>query len=168
MSRHPILRGGCLAALLAVWFCVGRPVNACTIGEVAAIELPFNTVELSMENRRAIAEAVEEANKWPDVQIQAIVMAGAYIGEHDLDVLQERRGENVQAYLRKLGIRSENIYIVPKTLTDGFVVKRADGELAVRQVEVELHPICKDSCAWMCDDPRVTPRTKVINPSAHD
>lgn len=164
MNRHPILRSGCVVTLLAVCFCLGRPVNACSIGEVAAIELPFDTVELSKENQRAIADAVEEAKKWPDVQIQAIVMAGAYIGEHNLDVLQARRGENVQAYLRKLGIRSENIYIVPKTLTDGFVVRRDDGEFAVRQIEVELHPICKDSCAWMCNDPRVTPRTRVINP----
>jgi hypothetical protein len=162
--KDQFLRRGCLAVLLAVWFCSGRPAIACTIGEVTALELPFNTVELSKENKRAIAGAVDEAKKWPNVKIQAIVMAGAYIGEHDLDVLQERRGENVQAYLRKLGIRHENIYIVPKTLTDGFVVKRADDELAIRQIEVELHPICQGSCAWMCNDPRVTPRTKVINP----
>ncbi|NML35192.1 hypothetical protein HHL14_30765 [Paraburkholderia sp. G-4-1-8] len=119
-------------------------------------ELPFNTTSLSNENLQEIEMAVKDAKKWPPpaIGIQATVTAGAYIGEHDLDVLQKNRGEAVEAYLRKLGIPSENIYVDPVIMTDDFLVKRTDGELAVRQVEIELAPICKGSCQWMCGDPR--------------
>ncbi|APA89352.1 hypothetical protein BJG93_26965 [Paraburkholderia sprentiae WSM5005] len=120
--------------------------------------MPFNTTALSEGNRRLISDAVGKAKKWPDVQIQAIVIAGAYIGERDLDILQDRRGEVVKAYLRKLGILGKNIYVEPKTMTDVHVVRRSDGELAVRQIEIELTPLCKGGdCRWMCDDPRLWP-----------
>jgi hypothetical protein len=120
------------------------------------LELPFNTTALSAANRRLISDAIRKAKKWPDVQIQAVVTAGAYIGERDLDLLQDRRGEMVKAYLRKLGIPSKNIYVEPVTMTDGYVVKRTDGELAVRQIEIELSPMCKGGdCRWMCEDPRL-------------
>ncbi|NUX56242.1 hypothetical protein FSB65_22945 [Paraburkholderia sp. JPY418] len=126
--------------------------------------MPFNTTALSKDNRLSIQKAVKEAQKWPDVRIQAIVIAGAYIGERDLDILQDRRGEVVKGYLRKLGIPSPDIYIEPKTLTDVFAQKLPDGKIRVNQIEIELSPICKGSCEWMCDDPRVTPRSRVINP----
>ncbi|MEX3788576.1 hypothetical protein [Paraburkholderia sp. BR14374] len=164
MSRRLNYRAGAVAALLAISLCFFGSVRACTIGENVAIELPFNATALSTADRRAIAGAVGEAKKWPNVQIQAIVMAGAYIGERNLEELQDRRGQVVKAYLRKLGIRSEYIMIDPTTLTEGYVVKRPDGSPTVRQIEIELTPICKGSCAWMCDDPRVTPRSRVINP----
>lgn len=140
------------------------PVHACTIGEYVSLEIPFNETKLSAANRLAIAKAVDEAKKWPDVQIQAVVMAGAYIGEKNLEELQDRRGEAVKAYLRQLGLKSDYIMIDPTTLTDEYIVRRPDGELAVRQIDIELTPLCKGSCAWMCSDPRVTPRSRVINP----
>ncbi|HEY2020410.1 hypothetical protein [Paraburkholderia sp.] len=151
-------------AALATFFVSYAPVHACTIGEYVSLEVPFNKTKLSTADQRAIAKAVDEAKKWPDVQIQAVVMAGAYIGEKNLEELQDRRGEAVKAYPRQLGIKSDYIMIDPTTLTDGYIVKRPDGELAIRQIETELTPLCKGSCAWMCDDPRVTPRTRVINP----
>ncbi|EDZ99908.1 hypothetical protein BH160DRAFT_4764 [Burkholderia sp. H160] len=164
MSRKLSYRPSVLAAVFAISFCFYGSVRACTIGENVALELPFNATVLSTADRRAIAEAVGAAKRWPNVQIQAIVMAGAYIGERNLEELQDRRGEVVKAYLRKLGIRSEYIMIDPTTLTEGYVVKRPDGSRTVRQIEIELTPICKGSCAWMCDDPRVTPHSRVINP----
>jgi len=129
------------------------------------LELPFNTTALSEANRRLISDAVSKAKKWPDVGIQAVVTAGAYIGERDLDVLQDRRGDVVEAYLRKLGIKRDNIYIVPTTMTDGYVVKRPDGEPAVRQIDIEISPICKNGdCRWMCDDPRLRSIPDPSNP----
>ncbi|MGF6265539.1 hypothetical protein OKW34_004612 [Paraburkholderia youngii] len=138
--------------------------TGCRFVEHVELQLPFNTTALSKDNRLSIQKAVKEAQKWPDVRIQAIVIAGAYIGERDLDILQDRRGEVVKGYLRKLGIPSPDIYIEPKTLTDVFAQKLPDGKIRVNQIEIELSPICKGSCEWMCDDPRVTPRSRVINP----
>ncbi|WP_241495848.1 hypothetical protein [Paraburkholderia monticola] len=143
---------------------VSKPSATCRFLKSVYLELPFNTTALSKENRQLIENAVKVAKKWPDVDIQAIVIAGAYIGERDLDILQGRRGEVVKTYLRKLGILSKNIYVEPVTMTDSYVTKRPDGELAVRQIEIELTPICRGSCEWMCDDPRLWPPDPPTNP----
>ncbi|WP_233839030.1 hypothetical protein [Paraburkholderia sp. ZP32-5] len=138
-----------------------RPSNTgCRFIEHAYLQLPFNATALSNDNQRSIEKAVREAKKWPDVGIQAIVIAGAYIGERDLDVLQDRRGDAVKAYLRKLGIPGKDIYVEPKTLTEVFARKLPDGTTRVDQIEIELSPICEDGdCRWMCDDPRLWPNS---------
>jgi hypothetical protein len=164
MSKRQKVRGSVVMVAFAISVCLNGSAGACTIGEEAEIELPFNTTVLTNANRLAIVDAVIEARKWPDVKIQAVVMAGAYTAERNPDRLKEDRARNVMVYLQQLGIRSENILIEKHTFTDEMVVKRPDGTLGYRQVFIEFKPICKGSCAWMCDDPRVTPRTKVINP----
>ena len=158
--RH--LRFGVSAAILATLAFPHGSANACTIGEEAQVQLPFNTTELSNADRLAIADAVIEAKKWPDVQIQAVVIAGAYIHEHNLDTLKEARAGNVKSYLQQLGIKSENILLDKKTFTDEMIVKRPDGTIGMHQIVVELTPLCKGSCAWLCDDPRVTPHSRAI------
>ncbi|EEA01889.1 hypothetical protein BH160DRAFT_2809 [Burkholderia sp. H160] len=110
--------------------------------ETVELQLPFNSTALSKDDRQVIERAASRAKKWPDVQIQAIVIAGAYIGERDLDILQDRRGEVVKGYLRKLGIPSADIYVEPKTLTNVFAQKLPDGKTRVNQIEIELSPIC--------------------------
>ncbi|QGZ62888.1 hypothetical protein FAZ98_05440 [Paraburkholderia acidisoli] len=113
-------------------------------------------------DRVAIANAVLEARQWPDVRIQAVVIAGAYVKERNLDRLKEERANTVKAYLNQLGIKNENILIDKKTFTDAMVVKHADGRVDIQQVVVELTPICQGSCASLCDDPRVIPHSRVI------
>ncbi|MCC8395738.1 hypothetical protein LJ656_24445 [Paraburkholderia sp. MMS20-SJTR3] len=71
--------------------------------------MPFNTTALSKDDRQAIEKAVRKAQEWqrlPYVELQIIVVSGAYIGERDLDILQDRRGEVVKRLLVKLGVRS--------------------------------------------------------------
>jgi hypothetical protein len=145
---------------LTPWF--SDTARACTIGEEMVTHLPFNTTDISNADRVAIAGKFIEAKKWPEVQIQAVVIAGAYKGEHGIERLKEVRGENVKAYLEILGTKSENILIDKKTFTDEMVGKLPDGSLTVNQIVVELTPLCNGSCARLCDDPRVTPHTKLI------
>ncbi|WP_233839031.1 hypothetical protein [Paraburkholderia sp. ZP32-5] len=164
MSKKKKMRGSVVIMALAISVCLNGSAGACTIGEEAEIELPLNTTALTNANRIAIEDAVIEARNWPDVRIQAVIMAGAYTVERNLDRLKEDRAKNVMIYLQQLGIRSEDILIEKHTFTDEMVEKRPDGALSYRQVFVEFKPICNGSCAWMCNDPRVTPRTKVINP----
>ncbi|APA84801.1 hypothetical protein BJG93_04955 [Paraburkholderia sprentiae WSM5005] len=164
MSKKLKVRSSVVIVALAILTCLYGSAGACTIGEEAEIALPFNTTALTNANRLAITDAVIEAKKWPDVQIQAVIVAGAYAVERNVDQLKEDRARNVKVYLQQLGIRSENILIEKHTFTDEMVVKRPDGTLSYRQVFVEFKPICNGSCAWMCGDPRVTPRSKVINP----
>ena len=158
-------RGIKLGFLVTVFFALvhihGSAV-ACTIGEEMQAQLPLNAIDISNADRLAIADIVIEARKWPDVQIQAVVIAGAYKGEVNFDRLKEVRAENVRAYLQQLGIKSDNILIDKKTFTDEMVVRHSDGTLTIHQIVVELTPICKGSCAWLCDDPRVTPTSRLI------
>lgn len=162
MIKFRGLKPGFLAA--AFFILAYRPGStvACTIGEEALAQLPFNAIDISNADRLGIANAVLRAKRWPEVQIQAVVIAGAYKGENNVEMLKETRAENVKAYLQQLGIKSGNILIDKKTFTDAMVTKHADGTLTIHQIVVELTPICKDSCAWLCSDPRVTPTSNVI------
>jgi hypothetical protein len=164
MSNKLKARHCAVATALTISACFYGSADACSISKVAAAQLPFNTTTLSNAYRLTIADAVIKARQWSDVQIQAVVIAGAYIGELNLEQLKKDRAENVRTYLTQLGIRSGNILVEPKTFTDQMVGKRPDGTLEVEQIVVELTPICNGSCEWMCDDPRITPRTRLLNP----
>ncbi|MGF6261207.1 hypothetical protein OKW49_002108 [Paraburkholderia youngii] len=153
-----------IATVSIISMCLYGSASACSISKVAGVQLPLNTTELSNADRLTIADAVISARQWPEVQIQAVVIAGAYISEGNLEQLKKDRAENVKAYLKQLGIRSENIIIEPKTFTDQMVAKRSDGTLDIEQIVVELTPICGGGCERLCDDPRVIPRTGVIDP----
>ncbi|OXI43880.1 hypothetical protein [Burkholderia aenigmatica] len=136
---------------------------ACTIGEEARLQLPLNTTTLSNADRVTIADSVIEAKKWPNVEIQAIIIAGAFVYERNIEKLKDIRGENAKEYLQQLGISTDHILIDKKTFTDEMITRRPDGTIKTNQLIVEFTPICKGSCAWMCDDPRVKPHSKLIN-----
>lgn len=136
---------------------------ACTIGEEARLQLPLNTTTLSNADRVTIADSVIEAKKWPNVEIQAIVIAGAFVYERNIEKLKDMRGENAKEYLQQLGISTDHILIDKKTFSDEMITRRPDGTIKTNQLIMEFTPICKGSCAWMCDDPRVKPHSKLIN-----
>ncbi|WP_321790117.1 hypothetical protein [Burkholderia pyrrocinia] len=160
ISRNLRFSLSTLAVVVFVSF--GELAVACTVGEEEQVQLPFNAADISNADRLAIANIVIEAKKWPDVEIQAVVIAGAYKDEESVERLKEIRAENVKAYLQQLGIKRVNILIDKKTFTDEMVVKHPDGTLTIHQIVIELTPICKGSCARLCDDPRVTPTSKAI------
>ncbi len=142
------------------WF--SATARACTIGEGMETHVPFGATDISNADRLVIANMYIEAKKWPDVQIRAEVIAGAYKGERNLERLKELRGENVKAYLLMLGIKNVNILIDKKTFTNEMTGRAPDGSLTVEQIVVGLTPLCEGSCARLCNDPRVTPHTKLI------
>jgi hypothetical protein len=147
----------CCAAAL---FVVGRGY-ACTVGESVNLALPLDATQLSNQDRLHIADAVIAARQWPNVEIQAVVIAGAYVGERHLEHLKAERAANAKAYLTQLGIRDENILIDRKTLTDQMV-RKPNGTLNLHQVTVELSPLCNGGCERLCDDPRVAPTSRVV------
>jgi hypothetical protein len=148
------------AAVVTPW--LSTTAHACTIGEEMATHVPFGVTDISNADRLVIANMYIEAKKWPDVQIRAEVIAGAYKGERGVERLKQVRGENVRAYLLALGIKSENILIDKKTFTDAMTGRAPDGSLTVEQIVVGLTPLCEGSCARLCNDPRVTPKSKLI------
>ncbi|WP_321964137.1 hypothetical protein [Paraburkholderia sp. J7] len=149
-----------IATSLVVPFLSGA-ARACTINESMETRLPFNVVDLSNSDRLLIASIVIEARKWPEVDIQAVIIAGAYVGEKNGEKLKSERGAAVRDFLIQLGIKPQNILIEPKTLTDQMV-KNEDGTLNLHQIAIELAPLCKGGCERLCDDPRVTPTSRAI------
>ncbi|WP_028222263.1 OmpA family protein [Paraburkholderia oxyphila] len=145
----------------AITYFVSGLSYACTISESMETRLPFNSVDLSNADRLSIANIVLEARKWPDVDVQAVVIAGAYVGEKNGAKLKGERAAVVKDYLVQLGIKPQNVLIEPMTLTDAMV-KNDDGTLNLHQISIELVPLCKGGCERLCDDPRVTPNSKVI------
>ncbi|WP_174479193.1 hypothetical protein [Paraburkholderia bannensis] len=123
--------------------------------------LPLNSIYLANDDRLAIANIVLEARQWPDVDIQAVVIAGAYVGEKNVEKLKSERGAIVSTYLVQLGIKPQNILIELKTLTDQMV-KNDDGTLNLHQISIELVPLCNGGCEKLCNDPRVTPKSRAI------
>jgi hypothetical protein len=136
--------------------------GACTIGEDMSTQVPFGATDISNADRLVIANMYIKAKTWPNVQIRAEVIAGAYKSERPLERLKAVRGENIRAYLLMLGIKPENILIDTKTFTDAMTSRASDGSLVVEQIVVGLTPLCEGSCARLCNDPRVTPNTKLI------
>ncbi|WP_321881577.1 hypothetical protein [Paraburkholderia bannensis] len=134
---------------------------ACTINESMETRLPLNSTYLANDDRLAIANIVLEAKQWPDVDIQAVVIAGAYVKEKNIEKLKSERGAVVRAYLIHLGIKPQNVLIEPKTLTDEMV-KNDDGSLNLHQIAIELVPLCNGGCEKLCNDPRVTAKSRAI------
>jgi hypothetical protein len=67
------------ATTVTPWF--STAAYACTIGEGMETHVPFGATDISNADRLVIANMYIEAKKWPDVQIRAEVIAGAYKGE---------------------------------------------------------------------------------------
>ncbi|VWC86362.1 hypothetical protein BLA50215_01589 [Burkholderia lata] len=162
MNRNPFKSGVAVCALTLLSM-LSNLAAACTIGEEARLQLPFNTTILSNTDRVTIADSIIEAKKWPDVKIQAIIIAGAFATENNIEKLKNMRGENTKEYLQQLGINANHILVEKKTFTNEMITRRPDGTIKTNQIIVEFTPICKGSCAWMCDDPRVTPHSRLIN-----
>lgn len=151
----------CFISIAVATTFLSMQARACTISESMETRLPFNAVELTNRDRLSIANIVLEAKKWPDVDIQAVIIAGAYVGEKDRERLKSERGELVKSYLVQLGINPQNVLIEPKVFTNEMV-KNEDGTLNLHQIAIELVPLCKGGCERLCDDPRITPHSRSI------
>ncbi|MGY6152100.1 hypothetical protein ACW9YK_04555 [Paraburkholderia graminis] len=151
----------CFISIAVATTFLSMQARACTISESMETRLPFNAVELTNRDRLSIANIVLEAKKWPDVDIQAVIIAGAYVGEKDRERLKSERGELVKSYLVQLGINPQNVLIEPKVFTNEMV-KNEDGTLNLHQISIELVPLCKGGCERLCDDPRMTPHSRSI------
>ncbi|MDR6205819.1 hypothetical protein [Paraburkholderia graminis] len=151
----------CFISIAMATTFLSMQARACTVSESMETRLPFNAIELTNGDRLSIANIVLEAKKWPDVDIQAVIIAGAYVGEKDRERLKSERGELVNSYLVQLGINPQNVLIEPKVFTNEMV-KNEDGTLNLHQISIELVPLCKGGCERLCDDPRITPHSRSI------
>jgi outer membrane protein OmpA-like peptidoglycan-associated protein len=149
------------SCLLAICFVasVGN-ANACTISENMQSDLPLNAIEISNSDRIKIANMVLAAKQWPDVKIRGIVYAAGFIKERNPKALAARRAEVMKRYLIQLGVEEGNIWVDTRIFKKPNIDDR--GNATLDQMAVTLVPICEGGCAQLCNDPRVTPNSKVI------
>ena len=150
----------CMSATILVLGMVGK-AGACTVSEFAQAHLPLNSVEIPNEYRLKLVDMIVSARNWPNVDVRAIIEADAYVGEANHQVLIQRRAATLKEFMMQLGVKEENIWIDPHTLTDNMV-RNEKGELGINQVAVTLVPECHGNCANFCDNPNVIPATRVV------
>ncbi|MEX3895998.1 hypothetical protein [Paraburkholderia sp. BR10954] len=134
--------------------------NACTISEDMTSSLPLNSTEISNIDRIRIANLVLAARRWPNVEIRGIVYAGGYVKESSPKDMAEKRAAILKSYLVQLGIKEGNIWVDTRLIKDPDIDDK--GNATLDQISVTLVPICEGGCERLCDDPRVTPTTKII------
>ncbi|WP_439891583.1 hypothetical protein ACS7SF_02785 [Ralstonia sp. 25C] len=86
----------------------------------------------------------------------------AYIGEKNPLALAKSRGEQIKDFLIQLGVKPEHIYVDAHIIKEPFPLDRSTGRSGYLQLGFGLSPWCKNGCQHLCDDPRVTPTTRVI------
>ncbi|WP_413183818.1 hypothetical protein [Paraburkholderia sacchari] len=134
---------------------------ACTLSEDMLESVPLNYSGIPNADRVKIANMVANARQWPEVEIQAEIVANAYIGEKNAAELARSRGEQLKAFLVQLGLKPQYISV------DSHIVRvpypaDSTGPGGYMQLGVSLTPRCNGGCDRLCNDPRVTPNTKVI------
>ncbi|MBN3777456.1 hypothetical protein G3O06_07810 [Burkholderia sp. Ac-20345] len=135
--------------------------SACTISEDILESVPLNYAGIPNDYRLKLVDMMLNAQRWPDVEIQAQIIASAYAGEKNASELAKSRGKQLKDFLVQIGIKPQYIY------TDTHIVRTpypldSTGHSGYLQLGVSLMPLCKGSCAWLCDDPRVKPTSRAI------
>jgi len=145
--------------LLCVIASIGN-ASACTISEDMTSSMPLNSTAIANTDRVKIANMMLAARQWPDVEIRGIVYAGGYIKEHNPTFLATQRAANLKSYLVQLGVEERNIWVDTRIIKAPGVDDK--GNATLNQMAVTLVPICTGGCARLCNDPRVTPNSKLI------
>jgi hypothetical protein len=122
--------------------------------------LPLNSDEIPNLDRLRIVDMVVAAREWPGVEIRGIVYAGGYIGERNPAAIADRRASALRAYLIQLGLKESSIWVDKRTIKHPDVDRT--GNSTLNQIAVTLVPICAGGCERLCDDPRISPDSKII------
>jgi hypothetical protein len=150
-----------LSVAFIFWFGAVGQVAACTISEDLTESVPLNYRGIPNAYRLKMVDMVLNARRWPDVEIQAQIVANAYVGEVNAKELVESRGRQLKEFLIQLGVMSRYIYI-DTHLVESPYPKDSTGLSGYLQLGVGLIPLCKGGCQRLCDDPLVTPASKAI------
>ncbi|WP_429290912.1 hypothetical protein [Paraburkholderia sp. CI3] len=150
-----------LSVFFVFSFAVSQQLMACTISEDLTESVPLNYQGIPNAYRLKMMSMVLNARQWPNVEIQAQIVANAYVGEANAKELAESRGKLLKEFLIELGIKPQYIY-VDSHLEKLPYPKDSTGRSGYLQLSVGLMPLCKGGCQRLCDDPRVTPTSKAI------
>ncbi|MDP9587347.1 UNVERIFIED_ORG: hypothetical protein J2791_006681 [Burkholderia contaminans] len=135
--------------------------SACTISENLLESVPLDYPGIPNAYRIKMADMVLAARRWPDVEVQAQIVASAYIAENNASSLAKSRGEQLKGFLTQLGIKPQYIYVDTHVNRTVYPVD-STGHGGYLQLGVSLLPLCKNGCDNLCNDSRVTPTTRLI------
>ncbi|MBP0717803.1 hypothetical protein ABXK61_31505 [Burkholderia sola] len=135
-------------------------VNACTISENLLESVPLDYPGIPNAYRIKMVDMVLAARQWPDVDVQAQIVASAYISEKDASSLAKSRGEQLKRFLMQLGLKSQYIYVDTHVNRTVYPVD-STGHGGYLQLGVSLLPLCKSGCDSLCNDARFVPSTKL-------
>ncbi|WP_141712794.1 hypothetical protein [Burkholderia ubonensis] len=138
-----------------------QQVVACTISEDVVESVPLNYQGIPNSYRLKMVDVVLNARQWPDVEIQAQVVANAFFGENSPKELAESRGRQLRDFLIQLGINWQYIYVDTHVMSSPYE-RDSTGKGGYLQLGVSLLPLCKGGCERLCNNPRVTPNSRVI------
>jgi hypothetical protein len=140
---------------------VFQQAKACTISEDMYESVPVNYHGIPNSSRLKIADMVSNAKRWPDVEIQAQIVANAYAGEKNATALAKARGDQLRDFLIQLGLKSQYIYVENHIVQAPYPAD-STGPGGYMQLGVSLMPLCNGGCDRLCNDPHVTPNSKAI------
>ncbi|WP_198389107.1 hypothetical protein [Burkholderia ubonensis] len=150
-----------LTIFLILGLSIFQQVVACTISEDIVESVPLNYQGIPNSYRLKMVDLVLNARRWPDVEIQAQVVANAFVGENSPKELAESRGWQLGDFLIQLGIKRKYIYVDTHVIRSPYE-RDSTGNGGYLQLGVSLLPLCKGGCERLCNDPRVTPNSRVI------
>ncbi|MFA8329417.1 hypothetical protein ACEPT7_29870 [Burkholderia ubonensis] len=155
------MRKSILTVFLIFGLSFFQQVVACTISEDVVESVPLNYQGIPNSYRLKMVDAVLNARRWPDVDIQAQIVASAFVGENGPNELAESRGWQLRDFLIQLGIKRQYIYIDTHVMRSPYE-RDSTGNGGYLQLGASLLPLCKGGCERLCNDPRVTPNSRVI------
>jgi hypothetical protein len=136
---------------IAAWG-FATPLFACKVYVDFSARVPFNAVQIENTDRVKLADAVVRARTWPDVEIGANISAPAFATESDPRGLSEARARSIKTYLMQLGLDERNISYEPIVVAKP-VAKDKEGLEPLREIYVEIVPVCRGSCEALCANP---------------
>ncbi|WP_174970627.1 hypothetical protein [Burkholderia lata] len=126
--------------------------SACTISEHMLESVPLNYPGIPNAYRIKIVDMVLAARQWPDVEVQAQIIASAYVGERNSLNLAKSRGDQLKDFLIQLGIKPQYIYVDTHVNRITYPID-STGHGGYLQLGVSLLPFCKNGCENLCDAP---------------
>ncbi|MCA8093114.1 hypothetical protein LGM65_19860 [Burkholderia anthina] len=135
--------------------------SACTISENILESVPLNYPGIPNSYRIKIVDMVLAARQWPDVEVQAQIIASAYVDERAPLNLAKSRGNQLKDFLIQLGIKPQYIHVDTHVNRTTYPID-STGHGGYLQLGVSLLPFCKNGCGNLCDATRVSPATKLI------
>lgn len=127
--------------------------HACSVFLQDKIRFPPNSAEVSNSDRLSLTRHYLTAREWTTEGASAEIDAAAFESEPNPQELAALRGSNVKAFLVRLGLNNDKIYVHERVIKLSSGKTDRDGKW---QIGVEFFPNCPSSgCQNLCNSPKL-------------